>query len=112
MSLSLFGVHVSDTRLLPGVATRPCGAAGARPSSGVGTEARNSSKETVIGALVTALPTYVRMPMAPATCSAASEFVWVDAQAVGSSVPSFQTLTRSVVGEAPVACMRTQKPCP
>ena len=112
MSLSLLASRSATRGCCPGVATRCCGAAGAMPSSGAGTEARSSSNETVIGAFVTALPTYVRRPMAPALWSAASEFVWVVAQAAGSSVPSVQTLARSVVGEAPVACMRTQMPWP
>ena len=85
----------------------------ARPARGrrrrAATEARSSSNETVIGAFVSGAADVAcggrarRRPGAPPRSSSAS-----CSTPCGSSVPSAQTFARSVVGDAPVACMRTQ----
>ena len=67
---------------------------------------RKSSKENRTGALVTPDAMYTRRPSEPAPCSAAALLVAVYCQVDGSTLPSAQARTRSVVGLVPVTWPR------
>jgi hypothetical protein len=65
-----------------------------------------------MGAFVADEPRYGERPMLPATWSPAVESVAVVVQAAGSVAVDFQTFSRSVVGDVPVACARTLRKSP
>jgi hypothetical protein len=107
MSGSLLAVHESETWLKPGVAVSPVGAAGATVSAGTGTRAVRSSIEMRIGPLLSVELVNERSAIPPAVCGPVASVV-VKFHADGSSVPSAHTLTRIVVGFAPLTCVRIQ----
>src|SRR5690349_4036499 len=86
-------------------------ATGAWLAGGVGPPvvdpAQKLSNRVWNGTLVTEPPRYTPRPTCPADCRPAVELVVDEVQFAGSAVPTFHTLALTVVGEVPVASVRT-----